>query len=154
MRKYLMVFFSMIFGMIISGWWTSKLVIKNKQLSDKHLALFLLMDKWIGLKQYNKSILGFFEDNNYKSIAIYGIGTVGKRLIEELKSSGIEIKYTIDKKNKYEDLKIKVITPDMQLPKVDIIVVTAITFFDEIKEMLKTKINCPIISLEDIFDEL
>ncbi len=36
---------------------------------------------------------------------------------------------------------------------VDAIVVTAITFYDEIKEELSRKIDCPIISLEDILYE-
>ena len=40
------------------------------------------------------------------------------------------------------------------LKPVDAIVVTAITFFDEIKEKLSEKIDCPIISLEDILYEV
>jgi hypothetical protein len=37
---------------------------------------------------------------------------------------------------------------------VDAIVVTAITFFDEIEEKLSEKIDCPIISLDDILYEV
>ena len=33
---------------------------------------------------------------------------------------------------------------------VDAVVVTAITFFEEVEEMLRQKVDCPIISLEDI----
>ena len=36
---------------------------------------------------------------------------------------------------------------------VDAIVVTAVTYFDEIEEMLSEKVSCPIISLEDIIYE-
>ena len=37
-----------------------------------------------------------------------------------------------------------------EFENVDAVVVTAITFFDEIREELTTKIGCPIVSLEDI----
>ena len=40
------------------------------------------------------------------------------------------------------------------LETVDAVVVTAITFFDEIEERLSEKVDCPIISLEDILYEV
>lgn len=154
MRKYMIGFFSAMAGAVVGGWWTSKLVERNKQLSDKYLALFLLMDKWMGLNEQNKNLSSFFKDNNYKRIAVYGMGRVGERLIKELESSDIQVRYAIDKNIKNSDQKIKIITPEEQLPEVDVIVVTAITFFDEIKDNLKEKIDCPVISLEDVIDEL
>ncbi len=154
MRRYMFGFLGAITGVVVSGWWTSKLVEKNKQLSHKHFALFLLMDKWMELKRQNKNLLSFLNDNNYNSIAIYGMGKVGERLIKELEASDIQIQYAIDKNIKSSDFNITIITPEEQLPQVDAIIVTAITFFDEIKETLMTKIDCPIISLEDIFDEM
>ena len=45
-------------------------------------------------------------------------------------------------------------TADDTFPKVDAVVVTAITFFDEIKMELSKKLECPIISLEEILYEL
>jgi hypothetical protein len=49
---------------------------------------------------------------------------------------------------------VDVVTMDDDLEEVDAIVVTAITFFDEIEEKLSAKIDCPIISLEDILYEV
>lgn len=46
------------------------------------------------------------------------------------------------------------VTPDCYLDTVDAIVVTSITFFEEIEEMLKEKVDCPIISLDDILYEV
>ena len=40
------------------------------------------------------------------------------------------------------------------LDDVDAIVVTAVTFFDEIEDELHKKVNCPILSLEDILYEV
>lgn len=153
-RKYIFNLFWTIVGAVVFGWWTSKLVERNKQLSNKHFALFSLMDKWVELKQQNKSISSFLENNHYNHIAIYGMGKVGERLIKELDFSDIQIQYAIDRNVKNSKSDLKIITPEDTLSEVDAIVVTAITFFDEIKEALLKKINCPIVSLEDIFDEM
>ena len=40
------------------------------------------------------------------------------------------------------------------LKPVDAVVVTAITFFNEIEEQLSQKMKCPIISLEEILYEV
>jgi len=44
--------------------------------SDKYLALFLMMNQWVKVKQEGKSLAGFFKENNYNKIAIYGMGYV------------------------------------------------------------------------------
>lgn len=123
---------------------------KKQETSDKHLKLFLMMNQWVRVKQAGKNLSSYFEKEGYREIAIYGMHYAGETLAEELIESGIRIKYGIDKNadNIYADFDI--VTPDSDLEKVDAIVVTSITFFDEIENMLADKTDCPIISLEDI----
>lgn len=127
---------------------------KWKGTSNKHLDLFLMMNQWVRLKQEGKKLSEFFEQNNYKNIAIYGMSYAGETLVNELKDSEICIKYAIDKNADeiYSDM--TVITMDNDLQYVDAIVVTAITFFDEIEAELRQKINCPILSLEEILSAI
>lgn len=131
-----------------------KQVNENKQMSDKHLALFLMMNQWVKVKQEGKNLASYFEKEGYKEIAIYGMSYAGETLVEELEGSNIKIKYGIDRKadNIYAD--IDIVSPDDSLDEVDAIVVTSITFFDEIEAKLSEKIDCPIISLEDILYEV
>ena len=79
---------------------------------------------------------------------------VGERLIEELKVSNIEVAYGIDREAKALNMDVEVVTLDDDLKEVDAVVVTAITFFEEIAEKLEKKLECPIISLEDILFEI
>lgn len=125
-----------------------------KKMSDKHLALFLMMNQWVKVKQNGKNLVDYFEKNNFKKIAIYGMSYAGETLVDELKESTIEVLYGIDKKsdNIYADFDI--VSPDTDLKEVDAVVVTSITFFDEIEEQLSKKLGCPIISLEDILYEV
>ncbi len=141
-------------GSIVVGSSISKNVEKWRNMSDKHLELFLLMNEWMKTKQEGRHIKEYFEKNEYKTVAIYGLSYIGERLIDELKESGIEVKYAIDKNANsiYSDL--EVYLPEDGFPDVDVIVVTAISFFDEIYDLLVSKIDCAIVSLQDILYEL
>lgn len=125
-----------------------------KQLSNKHLALFLMMNQWVKVKQEGKNLSAYFEKNGYKKIAIYGMSYAGETLVDELKETEVQIAYAIDKNANSIYSDINIITMDDNLEDVDAIVVTAITFFDEIEEQLQSKVSCPIISLEDILYEI
>lgn len=46
------------------------------------------------------------------------------------------------------------ILPGENMPEVDAIVVTPIYYYYEIQEMLSSKVDCKIISLEDILNEI
>lgn len=127
---------------------------KWQQLSDKHLALFLMMNQWVKVKQEGKNLSDYFGRNNYKNIAIYGMSYAGETLMDELKDSEICVKYGIDRRAGRICEEIDIVTMDDDLPEVDAVVVTAITFFDEIEEELGNKLNCPILSLEDILYEV
>lgn len=125
-----------------------------QQMSDKHLALFQMMNQWVKVKQKGKNLSQYFVANNYKNIAIYGMSHVGETLVEELKNSETIVKYGIDKNADVIYSEVEVVTMEDELEKVDAIVVTAITFLDEIAEKLVKKVDCPIISLEDILYEI
>ena len=85
-----------------------------------------------------------------KKIAIYGMNYVGNTLLNEFQKSDIQVAYGIDKNANNIFSNIDIISADDSLKDVDLIVVTAITFYDEIKEELCKKIDCPIVCLEDI----
>lgn len=125
-----------------------------QRLADKHLELFLMMNQWVKVKQEGKNLASFFEQKGYKEIAIYGMSYAGETLVEELEGSNIIIKYGIDRKadNIYAD--VDIVSPEDYLEKVDAIIVTSITFFDEVENKLSEKIDCPIISLEDVLYEV
>lgn len=134
----------------VSGEATSKV----QSMSDKHLSLFLMMNQWVKVKQEGKNLSSYFEKNGYKKIAIYGMSYAGETLLDELKDSSIEVAYGIDKNAYGLQAGVEIVSIDDELEAVDAIVVTAITFFDEIEEKLSGKVNCPIMSLEDILYEI
>lgn len=123
---------------------------RHKGYADKHMALFLMMNQWVKVKQEGKNLSSYFDENGYKKIAIYGMSYAGETLIDELKDTNIEIAYGIDKRADLLYADIDIVSIDDLEDDVDVIVVTAITFFDEIESVLSSKVDCPIVSLEDI----
>lgn len=133
---------------------TGKKTAKVQQMSDKHFELFKMMNEWVRVKQEGKNLSSYFERNGYKKIAIYGMSYAGERLVDELKNSPVTVAYGIDQRADNLYAEVDIVTMDDKLEEVDAIVVTAITFFDEIEEKLVEKIDCPIISLEEILYEV
>lgn len=129
-------------------------MIKKEDHIQKMTEFYQLLIEWLRIKQEGKSLSLFFVKNGYKSVAIYGMKELGERLYDELKDSEIEVKYVIDKNPDSVHADAKVVAPENTLEPVDAIVVTAIHYFDEIEEKLSDKMECPIISLEDILYEV
>lgn len=131
-----------------------KKLARQTELAEKHLALYMLMNQWVQVKQDGKSLVDYFEKYEYKNIVIYGMNFVGQTLCKELESSSINIKYAIDKNAESIFADCDVVTMEDNLEEADAVIVTPIYYFDEIEEELSEKMDCPIISLEDILYEI
>lgn len=133
---------------------TGKKMDKAKGESDKFKDLFLMMNQWVNVKQEGKNLSAYFEKNGYKKIAVYGLSYAGETLLDELESTEVEVVYAIDQRADSLNLDIEVFSPDDTLEQVDAIVVTPITSFNAIEEKLRGKVDCPILSLMNIVDEV
>lgn len=158
MKKVIISLLSAVAGVAIGAAVVSKKVTNSnsqiQKMSDKHLALFLLMNQWVKVKQEGKDLTSYFEANGYKKIAVYGMSYVGETFVDELKGTDVEIAYGIDKNADGIYADIDIVSAEDELQNVDAVVVTAITYFNEIEYMLKEKLDCPIISLEDVLYEV
>lgn len=141
-------------GVGVTGYFSGKTIEQKSRKVDKFKGYYYTLNQWMLLKQRGESLEKYFTDNKIFTIAIYGMGEMGNRLYDELKNTNIKVKYAIDKNADNTYAKLNVVDLEDDLEKVDAIVVTSIFAFDSIKEDLKGKLDCPIISLEDIVYEL
>lgn len=158
MKKSVIATLCAVGGMILGAVGVEKILNKElarkSQMSEKHLALYLMMNQWVKVKQENISIADYLERKGYRDIAIYGMNYVGETLMDELENTDVTVKYAIDKNADKICVDVDVFTPDEKLPKVDAVIVTPITFFDEIVNNMTKKIDCPILSMEDILNDV
>lgn len=143
-----------IVGIALTNKFKNEEIQKKKKSKDKFKGYYNLLNQWLRLKQERKSLETFFVENQYRTIAIYGMGELGNRLYDELKDSAVRIKYAIDENTAGAYSEIEVIAPDENFPEVDAIIVTAVFAYNEIEEKLSGKTNIPIISLEDVVYEV
>ena len=125
---------------------------KIQALSDKHFRLFRMMDHWVKAKMKQKSVADYLREKNIKNVAIYGLSYVGQTLTEELENENITVLYGIDQNPEFYCQEFEVYTINDNLPDVDMIIVTPIMSFKQIKEMLTEKVSAEIVSIEDIID--
>lgn len=99
-----------------------------------------------------EKVVAYFRNNGFFEIAIYGVGVYGKRLIEMLEETEIQVLCGIDKRKDVKSGNIPIIFPGDRMRRVDAIVVSPIFSYEEIKNNLKKYYSCAIISLSDVLD--
>lgn len=150
----LALFAGIVGGAIGAGKLVGTKVNDMKKMSDKHLELFLMMNQWVKIKQEGKDLVSYFEKKGYKKIAVYGMSFVGETLVDELKGTDVQVLYGIDQRGDSVYADIDIVTMEDSLDAVDAVVVTAVTFFEEIEEKLCRRVDCPILSLGDILYQI
>ena len=131
-----------------------KVEFKDKKV-DKFKSYYNMLNQWLTIRQEGGSLSEYFDKNDFVKIAVYGLGEMGSRLIDELKGTKTEIVYGIDKniENAFSGVQVYALENVPMDEKVDVVVVTAVFAFDEIKDQLENVFDCDIISLRDVIFE-
>lgn len=117
---------------------------------DRFSEFYTLMQQWVKVHQSGHKLEDYFKKNNYKKIAVYGMNEMGYMVLKELEESEIEVSYCIDKNADNLFAPIDVRRPDGDLWPVDAVIVAVVQFYDEVKDTLSSKLECPVISLSDV----
>lgn len=99
-------------------------------------------------KTLNKEFLSNqIMEMGYHTVAIYGMGRLGRRLYDELKNMVV---YEIDRNKEavYGNIPLK--SPDEELPPVELIVITIERDIDEIRNALMQKTESKVITLREL----
>lgn len=121
---------------------------------ERYRSYWTILNKWLCLKEEGKSLIPYFQSRGYQSIAVYGIGLLGRHFLKEIESSELEIKYGIDEDSTNIHEKFPVYSPRERLPEADVIIVTTTYAFGKVYLNLKQITDVPIISLTEIFEDL
>ena len=123
----------------------------EKRELEKYANFTYLFDIWLKNMEKGKNVSSYFERNGYKKIVVYGMGMIGKHIVEQLKDTNIQVLYTIERGVISASGKVYTSTEiDKLEEKPDVIVVTPLMEYVEIKEMLFNKYKCDIVSAEEV----
>ena len=141
------------------GFWgkaclTGRIIEKKQAKVSKFVGYFNLLDAWMTIKEEEKSMASYFEKNGYSQIAVYGLGKIGNHFLREMEGTDIKILYAIDAKGEKLNPNIPIYTLEDEIPKADVIVVTATFDYKNIKENLGQRTDVQIVSIDDVVREL
>lgn len=128
--------------------------VKNKR-KPIEMKGFSVLDLWLKNYREGKRIESFFVDNEYKNVAIYGMGRLGMHVLSELRGSSINIDYCIDKNSQLPIDEIVIVKPEYlnNMKETDAIIVTPIQYFNEIEKcLIEYGYDGDILSLAQIVD--
>lgn len=137
-----------------------KALTKERDYRQRYQTYYNTSNQWLLNKNDEKNISVYFKENNYKTIAIYGMGTMGELFYEEIKKTDVKVAYFIDKNAEelyygLDDISVVGLDDISSQEKVDAIIVTPIYDFDKIEEELEDEgVEADIISLEDVIYEI
>lgn len=106
--------------------------------------------KWMSIRNSGKSIVDYLRQNEWRTVAVYGYGPIGKLLYEELKKNNCDVQYIIDKNPTVQGENTCVYHDMGNLKKVDVIIVTAMSYYEEIAKELRNKTDINVVSFEKI----
>lgn len=118
---------------------------------ERYFHAYLMQGHWLEALYRGHRASEYFTDLGYKSIAIYGMGDLANRLLDDLAGSEVRVCYGIDRDAAGTVCGMEnVYGPEDRLPGVDVIVVTPFYAFEAIRKELEKKVSCPIVSIEEV----
>lgn len=104
--------------------------------------------------QNNQMIGKYLISQGYYRVVIYGLGYLGQRLCQELKRDAVQILCGIDRRGQAATDLIEVVTLEEFHVEPDLIINTVLYDSMEIEESLHGYVNCKIIAIEDLLNEM
>ena len=127
--------------------WKCK-VIELENEAQKFKLFYHILTRWM-LNEGN-CIADKLAKKNVNTYVIYGYAELGKILRKQLEPEGFELLYVFDQKQMVSTDDIKIYKPQAGLPDADIIIVTAVYYYAEIKRELGKMGYQHICSLQDL----
>ena len=129
---------------------SNKEVMRARNSANKNGDLLKIAIKWI---RDGQKIEQYIEEKGYKRIAVYGMSYLGDCLVDTLWKKEINVVCGIDRNaDRLYNPYVPIYKMENDFPMSDVIIVTALVSYQQIKQDLQTKLgqDIDIISLEDI----
>lgn len=103
----------------------------------------------------NGDLKKVLDDRGYHNVAVYGYGRLGEIVVLALQKAGVDITFIIDQNTELKYGNIPFYCPQQILPEVDVVIVTTIYYFDEVKEtLIKNNIKADILPIDNILYQM
>ncbi len=109
-----------------------------------------VMEKLMECIHHNRDISRYFEEHQYHTVGIYGMGIVGSAFYRELNRKGVPVEFGVNINNSVAESGCKMVKENDNMPKTDVIVVTDDFYFDKYYKKLAQRTSGDIVSVIDV----
>ena len=121
---------------------------------DRYQTYWKTLDIWMECREQRRSIATWLRTQKVASVAIYGLGMLGRHLLWELEKEDYPVRYSIDRQQEGWPSDLKVYSLDDELPAADAVIVTVMYDFNRIQTILSKKRTWKIWALDEVLDRM
>ena len=123
-------------------------------LNKKKECDILTLERWVEVLFSGNQIDVFLHKYKVETLAVYGYGRLGRLLVKQLRQSNlVNLAYVVDQNKTCVDYDIPFFLADDSLHDVDMVIVTSVYYYNEIRSNLVNKgIKSKILSLYDLLN--
>ncbi len=119
---------------------------------EKYRAMFFIYDKWMHLECLKECLSKYLYQREIRKVAIYGMGFIGKQLVDRLKGTEILVCGAIDRNAGFIDSEVPVMRIGELDKKPDLIIVTVIENTEKIIQDIEHEINIPAVAIQQLLE--
>lgn len=128
---------------------------KSMAARNKDKEMLNILAIWMQKRNMGRRIDEYLIERGIQTVAVYGLNVMGDLLYMELRNSDVRACVIDREKDRVaSEVESYNVYEGDQLPRLDLIIVTAIFYYDEIEKMLKERVDCPIEAIDDLIMDL
>ena len=140
-------------GFFLGGKALVNMINTYKNRMDRAHTNLMILNEWLEYLYSGGIIEKYFHTHEYTRVMVYGNGYIGKRLVQALSKTDIEVTAVMDKEILAGGSE-GMIGIDSVIPDSDCIIVTPIFYWDAIYDMLRKRTSIPIISIQTVINDI
>lgn len=127
---------------------------RKPSITQDYALLYNLMCDWKRASLSGKRISVLLTEKGYNTIAVYGMGVLGKLVCEELLNEGFRNVFGVDRNPGTICASVKTVRINDIECMPDVIIITVVQNSEKIRSDLRKKTTCPILLFNELIDEL
>lgn len=140
----------MLAGIVTDRICIHKLLREKNDMIENTKANLLVLEEWLAMRCRGCSIADALKRRGFRAVAIYGMGTLGSHLYQELENSDIQVKYIIDRRPIKGVYHAEVCSAEEKISGVDAVIVTSVYQFEEMERQIRKSNEIQVISLLEL----
>ncbi len=123
------------------------------KLLEKYRKMFFVYDKWMELESIRGSLSEYLHSQKVRRVTVYGMGYLGRQLVNRLKGTETEVTGAIDRNAGFIDAAVPVSRLEDFRQETDLVIIASVEDTENIVREIRKYIRRPVIPLTRLLAE-